>query len=194
MISFWCEKKIPSFQLVNDCLKQNRDIFLCEWMIKAVLRFSPVIWTDGCSSKQLDVFNGWVSMLFKRLDISTEWVIKSFEWLDVSTKRVIKPFERMQIFLTNDPGHSNECKFLSNGFQTVSKRKAINAHFRVKGQECDLLPNWNPGLLGLWAWCCRFVACANNFGFERLGRGPSSFSIKIKRGQNSISWCQIKIL
>jgi len=79
-------------------------------------------------------------MLFKRLDVSTERVIKSFERLDVSTKQVIKPFERMQMFLTDDPGHSNKCKFLSNGFQTASKQKAINTHFHVKGHECDL-PN-----------------------------------------------------
>ena len=46
---------------------------------------------------------------------------------DVSTEQVIKLFERMQIlFWTDDPGRSNECKFLSNDFQTAAKRNSVH--------------------------------------------------------------------
>ena len=48
-------------------------------------------------------------------------------------------------------------------------------------QERNPLPNWNPGLLGLWAsW---LATCARNFGFERLGHGPSSFLRRTYRNE-----------
>jgi len=93
-------------------------IFFPEQMIKAIQRFTQVLWTDGCSSEQvsklferLDVFNKqvtksieWldvfieqVSKSFEWMDVFTKWVSKSFEWLDIFNKRVSKSFERLDV-------------------------------------------------------------------------------------------------
>ena len=103
---------------------------------------------DGCSSKRvresfkwLDAFIERASKLFEWLDVFTKRVSKSIEPLNISTERVIQPFERMHIVLNGYPGRSIGYKFLSNSFQTASnrnsvrKRNAVNARFRVTGHK-----------------------------------------------------------
>jgi len=87
---------------------------------------------DGCFTKL-------VSKLFERLDVFNKRVSKLFQWLDISTERVIKPFKRMQIFFER---MTEVVRMNANFFQTASKwnsirkRKAINARFRAKGHIC----------------------------------------------------------
>ena len=53
----------------------------------------------------------------------------------------------------DDPGRSNECKFLSDGFQTASKWNSVHARFRVKGHIWQAQPRW-PILLNLLVSNC----------------------------------------
>ena len=90
--------------------------------------------------------NGWASHLNGWTFLPNGWSSRSNGWTFLpngwsSRSNVCK------FFWTDDPGRLNECKFPSNGFQTASKRnsvqkrKAVNARFRVKGHilHVDLL-------------------------------------------------------
>ena len=81
--------------------------------------------------------NGWASRSNGWMLLPNGWASHSNGWTFLSNGR--------KFFWTDDPGRSNECKFLSNGFQTGSKRnsvwkqKAVIARFRMKGHILRVL-------------------------------------------------------
>ena len=90
------------------------------------------------SFEPLDVFIERLGKSFEWMDAFTKRVSKSFERLDVSIERVIKPFERMQIFLERMTQVVwTNANFFQMGSKrnSIRKRKAIIARFRVKGQK-----------------------------------------------------------
>ena len=82
--------------------------------------------------------NGWASRSNGWMLLPNGWASHSNGWTFLSNGWSSRS-NGCKFFWTDDPGRSNECKFLSNGFQTgskrnsVRKRKAVIARFRVKG-------------------------------------------------------------
>lgn len=67
-------------------------------------------------------------------------------------------------------------------------------------RECDPLPNWNPGLLGLWAWCfvladLQLVPVTSVLkGWDMVHQVYQGGPIKMNRGKIFNNWCQIKVI
>ena len=84
--------------------------------------------------------NGWASRSNRWMLLPNGWASHSNGWTFLSNGWSSRS-NGCKFFWTDDPGRSNECKFLSNGFQTgskrnsVRKRKAVIARFRVKGHK-----------------------------------------------------------
>ena len=111
--------------------------------------------------------NGWASRSNGWMLLPNGWASHSNGWTFLSNGWSSRS-NGCKFFWTDDPGRSNECKFLSNGFQTgskrnsVRKRKAVIARFRVKGHTfftCpDLLPLQNQLYLQVCSvkepYCC----------------------------------------
>ena len=82
--------------------------------------------------------NGWASRSNGWMLLPNGWASHSNGWTFLSNGWSSRS-NGCKFFWTDDPGRLNECKFLSNGFQTgskrnsVRKRKAVIARFRVKG-------------------------------------------------------------
>ena len=131
---------LKSFERIDDCSSERLsksferlDVF--NKRVSKSFERLDVFLPKGCKSfERLDVFDKRVSKSFERLNafLTNRWakndINESFErWLDVSTEQVIKLFEWMPIlFWTDDPRRSNECKFLSNDFQTAAKQNSVS--------------------------------------------------------------------
>ena len=86
------------------------------------------------------LLNGWASYSNGWMLLPNGWASHSNDWTFLSNGWSSRS-NGCKFLWTDDPGRSNACKFLSNGFQTgskrnsVRKRKAVIARFRVKGHN-----------------------------------------------------------
>ena len=135
--------------------------------------------------------NGWASRSNRWMLLPNGWASHSNGWTFLSNGWSSRS-NGCKFFWMDDPGRSNECKFLSNGFQTcskrnsVQKRKAVIARFRVKGHSW-VLSLW---LCGLFSWegyprevwvelCLGFLRTLTLFKTKPVhGHCPSLFKTK----------------